>query len=201
MEVQSIPIMNILRWVFSFLSIIFVWSLPLLSTIGFSEPSSNSISAYIANPHATGAMAFVSFTPLLIITEYQDFYIRNRINGVIMKTLLYWSLRMFLLFYGLFIIFTVNYNQTLHQIAVYSFGVSYIIHCLLTIVSINRTILSSIFVIIGAVSFIALLFIDQTPLFWAVECVGFSSMVLFTPFEITQNQSNCLLDRDELVIV
>lgn len=55
------------RLIFSLLGIIYVWSLPLLADIGFAQKNATSISGFIANPPATGGMAFVSFSPLVLI--------------------------------------------------------------------------------------------------------------------------------------
>ena len=67
--------------------VVYVWALPYLSYIGFAEPKSNSISAYIANPPATGAMSAISFIPLTLIWEYQDIIIENT---TIRKCKLFW---------------------------------------------------------------------------------------------------------------
>ena len=68
---------NIKRFLFSTVGIVYVWSLPLLAYIGFAEKNSNSISAFISNPQATGAMAAVSFMPISLMWEYQDIYIKT----------------------------------------------------------------------------------------------------------------------------
>ena len=65
------------RILFSLLGIIYVWSLPLLAEIGFAQRNATSISGFIANPPATGAMAFISFTPLVLMWEYQYYVIKK----------------------------------------------------------------------------------------------------------------------------
>lgn len=184
MNTYSQPIFSLLRWFLTFISILFVWSLPILGELGFAESSGNSISDYIANPHATGAMAFISFIPLLTICEYQDYYLNSKVTGVLQQIVLYWSLRMFVFFYGMFIIITVNYNQTLHSMAVVLFGISFIIHGILSMLHITKSYISIFTISVGIVSFISLQFIGQNILYWCVECIGFTAMVLFTPIEI-----------------
>ena len=41
----------------SLLIIVYIWCLPLLSRIGFAEKNKTTISGFIANSHATGALA------------------------------------------------------------------------------------------------------------------------------------------------
>ena len=61
------------RLLSSLVGIIYVWSLPLLADLGFAQPGSTSISKFIANAPATGAMAAISFIPMTLMWEYQDY--------------------------------------------------------------------------------------------------------------------------------
>ena len=64
--------LNLSRIISSGAIILYIWSLPYLARIGFAEKGATSISEFIANAHATGALAALSFTPLTLMWEYQD---------------------------------------------------------------------------------------------------------------------------------
>ena len=61
--------------------IVYIWCLPYLSSIGFAEHDGNSISEFIANAHATGALAALSFRPLNFpSSSLVQIYTRKRQN-------------------------------------------------------------------------------------------------------------------------
>ncbi len=181
-------------------AVAYVWSLPLLSKIGFAENNSTSISAFIANPPATGAMAAVSFIPLTLVWEYQDNILEHipiipaRTVGWVCQTL-YYSTAIYQISYGTFLICTYGYVKNwIHTTTVVTFCSSFIIHTLITLTysmpsKITKTILglgtsSSIVLIIMTILNIHNIF------FWFFECIGISCMFIFTPIEwmiITNN--------------
>ena len=157
--------------------------MPYLATIGFSEPGSTSISAFIANPRATGGMAAVSFMPFTLMWEYQDMIIAqsdNKNNFII----LYYTLPMVQFFYGLFLTCTVGYvPMWVHSGTVFIFGTSFLAHSAGVCKSIQPNKITKITLGIGVCAFISLLFVKNM-WFWAMECIGLTSMWLFTPIDL-----------------
>tara|TARA_B100000886_G_scaffold102053_1_gene67796 strand:- start:4144 stop:4731 length:588 start_codon:yes stop_codon:yes gene_type:complete len=185
---------QLVRLGFSIIGIVYVWSLPLLALCGFSEPNSTSISQFISNPPATGAMASISFLPLVLMWEYQDFVISKHVNKESIERKLYLSLASFQLFYGLFLICTDGYvPDELHTCTVVLFSCSFIYHAICVIIYVEPSKFASIILGIGILSFISLL-IAKDMWFWAFECIGFSSMLLYTPIDwILYNSDNSFL--------
>ena len=173
---------SIFRLAASLLGIAYVWSLPLLADIGFAESGSTSISKFIANPPATGAMASISFIPLTLMWEYQDYILSKDLYFNNKKT---WvtSLVLFQFFYGLFLICTDGIAPDwLHTTTVVLFGTSFICHSVVILLYIESRVISKAILCIGILSFLCLLFVKDM-WFWVFECVGFSSMLIFTPME------------------
>ena len=168
------------RLIFSLLGIIYVWSLPLLADIGFAQKNATSISGFIANPPATGGMAFISFSPLVLMWEYQDYVIKRNQERF---ELCYWSLALFQLFYGIFLICTLGYvPEWLHVTSVSLFGCCMIIHYFLILTFMKIMRITQIILLIGIISFAGLLFVDNMWI-WGLECVSFTCMLLFTVLE------------------
>ncbi len=179
--------------------IFYVWFLPILSVIGFAEPNSTSISEFIANPPATGAMSAISFMPLTIMWEYQDFIITKQSPGY---NGLYYSISLFQFFYGCFLICTESYAPLwLHATTVVLFGLGFIIHSVMILIYIETSKLARISLVIGILAFTSLLVVEGM-WFWAMECVGFTSLLLFTPIEWynmkIENDLNILLSENTL---
>jgi hypothetical protein len=164
--------------------IIYVWCLPLLALCGFSQPGSHSISAFIANPPATGAMAAVSFMPLTLMWEFQDSIIETHLEKNKIKKKLYRTLSIFQFFYGCFLTCTETYAPGwLHATTVVLFGSSFAYHGIMTINSIQSTnVYANSVLFVGILSFLSLLFVKGM-WFWAMECLGFTSMLLYTPMQ------------------
>ncbi len=170
-----------LRIFFASSGIIYVWSLPLLSEYGFTQKGSTSISGFIANPPATGAMAAISFMPLTLMWEFQDSVLEKDVKNNIRKKILTFTLSTFQFFYGSFLVCTETYVPLiLHQTTVTLFGLSFIFHSLMIINSVKVNTYTKILLNIGIYAFGCLLF-AQGMWFWAFECIGFSSMLLYTP--------------------
>ena len=171
------------RLFYSLIGIIYVWSLPLLSELGFSEKNSTSISQFISNPQATGAMSAISFIPLTLMWEYQDLYLNIFKSNISNKYVIEYSLSLFQIFYSLFLIFSVSYAPMwLHTTVVIMFCISFIIHSIYINHFISINLITKIILIIGCISFFCLLF-AKGMWFWVCECIGFSSMILFTPID------------------
>ena len=168
------------RLFFSLFGILYVWFLPLLADIGFAEKGSTSISAFIANPPATGAMAFISFLPLVLMWEYQDYIIsRDKVHYKICK----YSLSLFQFFYGVFLTCTYGYAPDwLHSTSVGLFGCFMIIHYSLILMFIEFWRITQIVLATGIISFFGLIFVEGM-WFWAFECISFSAMLSFTALE------------------
>ena len=186
---MNYPEISRLKLVASSIAIGYVWMLPVLATLGFAEKGGTSISEFIANPHATGAMAVSSFIPLNLVLEYQEYQIKTHQRGT-------WiTLVMFLLSYGAFLICTVNYTPLIHSVVVALFGVCFIIHSMYIICYINPSHRGKIVLSIGILAFASLLLVNGM-WFWMMECIGFSCMVLFTPVELYQS-SNVPYELDD----
>ena len=57
------------------IGILYPWMLPFLAKGGFAERGSDSVSEYIANAHATGAMAVATAGPLYWIVRFQETFV------------------------------------------------------------------------------------------------------------------------------
>ena len=163
--------------------ILYVWSLPYLSTVGFSQPGGTSISEFIANAHATGALAALSFRPLNLMWEYQ-YYVIKHTSCPLGKEILGWTMTSYQFFYGGFLVCTVNYVPLwMHRTTVTLFVISFMLHSIMTIIYTKPRLLGQIELIIGVVACMWLPFAKGLE-FWAFECIGYSMMMLFTPTEI-----------------
>ena len=167
----------------SLLIIVYIWCLPLLSRIGFAEKNETTISGFIANSHATGALAALSFTPLTLMWEYQRYLLR-KIQYKKYKNKLSVSLSVYQFFYGGFLVCTVNYvPDWLHTTTVVLFSVTFVGHSCITMYCIQPTLLGKMDLVLGIVGCTCLLFVKGL-WFWFFECIGFTSMMLFTPIEL-----------------
>jgi len=167
--------------IFSSLGVLFyIWLLPLLSNYGFAE-NGTSISEFISNAHATGALAALSFTPLCLMWEYQNIYLINKYES---SKYIYFTLSGYQFFYGCFLVCTVNYvPDWLHFTTVFLFCTNFVIHSLAILYLTKYSTFGKIDLIIGLLACLMLLFVKGI-WFWAFECIGFTSMILFTPIEI-----------------
>ncbi len=177
------------RIITSLFVIPYVWLLPLLSKYGFAESPGYSISEFIANPHATGALAALSFSPLILMWEYQSYLLEDKKYDK-QKCTLDISLSSYQFFYGSFLVCTVNYVPFwLHFLTVFLFSFAFVIHSFLIMYHIKLSIGAKIDLSIGCCAAFFLLFVKGIS-FWLCECIGFSSMILFTPIEVMTNQLN-----------
>jgi hypothetical protein len=172
-----------IRLIISLAGILYVWFLPILANIGFTVKGSTSISEFISNPPATGAMAAISFMPLTLMWEYQDVIIEKDISDKSTRNILTISLSSYQLFYGIFLICTYGYVPIwLHTLSVVLFCLSFIIHSIILMYKLKTQNVTKMILFIGIFSFICLGFASDMS-FWMFESIGFSSMLLFTPLE------------------
>jgi len=190
------------------LGVLYVWSLPLLSIVGFAESNSNTVSEFIANPPATGAMASVSFMPLTIMWQYQNIIMHTKPIHVIRKMTI--SLCCYQLSYSMFLICTDSYvSDLLHFISVFLFCGFYFIHGFCIIYYLRPSYIATTIFTIGVLSLLVLIMmmiieLHTTLWFWGAECVGLSCMFLFAPCEwyyklnklnlMEQNNRNVIAD-------
>ena len=166
--------------------IVYIWSLPYLSYIGFAEPVGNSISEFIANAHATGALASLSFTPLTLMWEYQDFRVIN-VCSQKGKIILYSTLVAYQFFYAGFLVCTVNYAPIwLHTTTVTLFCIAFVFHSVMTMYYTQPSLFGQLELIIGILACACMPF-AQGLWFWVCECIGYSMIMLFTPTELLLN--------------
>lgn len=163
----------------SFTGIIYVWSLPSLSKIGFTEKNATTISGFICNPQATGAMASLSFLPFILMNEYQYIYIDKK-DTILNKTLL-----LFEISYGMFLSFPVTYvSIQIHEVSVICFSLSFIIHSYFILYDIQFNKITKVLLSIGSICFMLLSVLNPNHLtYWFVECICFTCMILFTPLD------------------
>lgn len=175
-----------------FLPIVYIWSLPLLAKLEFARPfylkknelmydkdkPSTSISSFISNPQATGAMAVLTYYPLVIMSKYQ---LENKnIESS-------FSLYLFQIFYGAFLICSISYVPSiLHSLVVIIFCLSFLFHSYIVITKIQPNTITKILLIVSGFSLVALIKAEGL-WYWGFECIGLSAMVLFTPIDLIIN--------------
>lgn len=180
--------LKVFKFSSSIVGILYVWTLPALSLIGFTEPHAKSVSAFIANPPATGAMAAVSFMPLTLMWQYQNIVISKMKNPRI-ERLLGTTLCCYQLSYSAFLICTENYaSDALHFSSVVIFCTSFLLHSGCIIFYLDPCVITQIIFGTGITSGIMLIYLiisnkTNSLWFWAIESLGLSCMFLFTPIE------------------
>mmetsp|Transcript_107603 Transcript_107603/g.332329 ORF Transcript_107603/g.332329 Transcript_107603/m.332329 type:complete len:247 (+) Transcript_107603:131-871(+) len=189
------PNIGKLRWFGTLLPVAYVWALPLLSTIGWAHKCPHwprcwstgaSVSDFIANTHATGAMAAVFFFPSMHLWLNVQ-HIRH--HRCVLPTLV-----VFQVCFGLFLMCPVSEVPSLHGWAVLVFCTSALVHygIILRFCAEHRYRQCQVTLCIAIASF-ALIFLlvvvsrfDRTLipthvpfLFYFCEAVGLSSMAVF----------------------
>ena len=185
-ETNTKPTVSNYRLYASLLIIPYIWCLPFLSDIGFAENNATSISGFIANAHATGALAALSFNPLILMWEYQMYLLSKKIYEKY-RNILWTSLTLYQGFYGSFLVCTVNYvPDWLHTTTVVLFCTAFVAHSCIIMYYLRPTLIGNIDLLMGIISCSCLLF-AKGMWFWAFECIGFTSMILFTPIEVVNS--------------
>lgn len=159
--------------------IVYIWSLPILSKIGFASKNESSISGYIATPPATGAMAVLSYLPLTLMSEYVENTCEEK------KRYMDFSLTMFKFFYGLFLICTFHYcPYYIHMSIVFLFCFSYSIHAFFTILFLQPNIITSVILLIGTLCFSMIPIVCNSKYMFFVESIGLTCIFMFTPVDL-----------------
>eukprot|EP00928_Gymnodinium_smaydae_P086690 TRINITY_DN710_c0_g3_i1.p1 TRINITY_DN710_c0_g3~~TRINITY_DN710_c0_g3_i1.p1 ORF type:complete len:297 (+),score=38.24 TRINITY_DN710_c0_g3_i1:100-891(+) len=187
-----------LRVVGTLLPIIYVWSLPFLAQVGFAhkcptypacDAEGASISNFIANAHATGAMAACYYYPAIQMWLNAQ-YVRH-------YPYVYETLGIFQICFGMFLMCPVTEVPNLHFSSVLAFCISALFHCktltrqcagarlrlcrLLLIIAVGS--FASLFVLAMITGFSGDWVPNNVPmLFWCLECCGLTSITLFTLF-------------------
>ncbi|CAK0873752.1 unnamed protein product [Prorocentrum cordatum] len=183
-----------LRFMGAALPVLYVWSLPLLAEAGFAHKCANyprcdrtgmSVSNFIANAWATGAMAACFFYPALYVWLNAE-YVRH--HRFVFPTLV-----VFQASFGIFITCPVTELPNWHAPAVLLFCIAALVHygLLMRYCTSNRLRLCQALVSIAIAAFMVVftlmiighldgnMLIDNVPvLFWMMECCGLSSMAL-----------------------
>ena len=174
----------------SIIGILYIWNLPNLSFIGFAESNSKSVSAFIANPPATGAMAAVSFMPMTLMWQYQNIIIYKEYKDTSINNIVTTSLCTYQVCFSLFLICTDGYVPGwLHFTTVVLFCLSFFVHAGCIVYYFNPSNYTKIIFGIGSSSLVVLLIIvvfqlqDKGMWFYIMECIGLTCMFLFTPLE------------------
>lgn len=180
---------KVLEWLLTLIGISYPWMLYGLSLVGFSAPGKFSISGFIETPAATGAMAVATAGPIWIMFEFERVCNQIRPQGKDRSI----SLGMFLTGYAGFLVCNVSEFETLHYGFVLVFIIGFSMHAVLRLRD-NIGVLASdvaakVVILIGVVVFIVLAAMvlaekNDSLAFWAVECIGFTMLMLFTPLEL-----------------
>ena len=161
------PAISKYRLYSSLLVVPYIWCLPLLAKIGFAEDAT-SISGFIANAHATGASAALSFNPLILMWEYQ-IYLVSQQKYKKYKNILCVSLTLYQLFYGSFLICTTNYVPAwLHTTTVVLFTTTFVGHSFVIMYFTPPTWVGNMDLIIGILGCVCLL-LAKGLWFWGFE--------------------------------
>ena len=190
------------RFITSTGCIIYVWILPLLAKINFTEKEQTSISGFISNPPATGAFAVLSYVPLITMWEYQHHLCITRELEKSTQNKLYHSICLFQFCYGLGMICNINYTPYWVCVAcLVCFILSYINHSFLLVQYTSPSKFGDYLLKINCACFIILPFTTQMA-YWGMECTCYTLMMLYTPLEIIyylmEESEKNLVDVDEI---
>ena len=198
---------SIIDYIFFFITIAYVWSIPKLSQLSFYEGDSKkqfgnykgawSISQYIASPPATGAMAFCYFNTNIKMILLNEKLIKN-IRSSNLATILLFFRFIYILFFNIFLIVTFTYVPKIHSIVVGIFMIAFILHSISFIILMRKykynkdldhnLIIGEIILAVGIFSAIMiglsllgiLKNVVKTQRFWLLECIGLTAMPIFT---------------------
>eukprot|EP00930_Biecheleria_cincta_P090432 TRINITY_DN79810_c0_g1_i1.p1 TRINITY_DN79810_c0_g1~~TRINITY_DN79810_c0_g1_i1.p1 ORF type:complete len:244 (+),score=9.75 TRINITY_DN79810_c0_g1_i1:43-774(+) len=186
-----------LRAVGTLLPILYVWCLPFLGKLGFAhlctdfprcDSTGASVSDFISNDHATGAMAALFFYPNLFLWK-NALHVRD--------TYVYRTLGTYQASFGLFLACPVTEVPNLHGMAVCLFCITGLAHnnkmlkhcegqtklLCQRLLKIAMMAFVVIFLLVWVARFDENLLPDNCPYcFWISECVGLSSMIIFPLF-------------------
>jgi len=180
-----------------------------------------SVSYFIGTPPATGAMSFFSSIPILSMWFYgtgdTEWLIDGGTNSIVQKANML-SLFVFQVCYGLFLVFTFCYQETLHFLAVGMFILSLAVHFLIIAGVLfwygpglgpsatwtkapGRTIfglctLGVVSLAFGVLTPVSASWLGQHA-FWLGECIGLSSGCLIAPVCITLSSTDAKAEEEQ----
>lgn len=101
----------------------------------------------------------------------------------------------FLVGYAGFLICNVTKYETAHYVFVTTFALGFAMHAYLRYIDLNRG-PAKLILVLGILAFLTMLlmviFEVDSIAFWAVECVGFTMLLLFTPVELYVSKQSIL---------
>lgn len=201
---------GVLRIVGTVIPVVYLWSLPLLAKLGFANTCPGfpkcdhegvSVSRYIDNTHGTGAMAAVFFFPSL--------HLWLNAEQVSEGSLVYPTLFLFQLGFGMFLICPISLDPNLHPWAVCLFCVSALVHygvvlkhCAGSRLKYCRALLcvaifafAGVFILTCIASAYPTVLPNNCPwLFYIMEATGLSTMAVFPMLWYREVENNRLED-------
>ena len=169
-------------YAFTLIGVLYPWFLPLLAEADFAAKGSKSISAFIETPAATAGMAVCTAGPIWLILKLEE-----RLASGSTFSLRRLSIYAFLLTYAGFLICNVSTYKDAHYTFVALFALSFSVHAFLRLHDLSSP-GARLAVYMGGVAFTTMLFLliaqVDSLAFWAVECFGFTMLLLFTPIEL-----------------
>ena len=172
-------------YVATFCGVAYPWLLPALAEANFAVKGSHSISAFIETPSATAGMAIATVGPIWLMFTLEN-QLREKYQGV-SRWIRQLSFYGFLIAFAGFLICNVSKYEIAHYVFVGTFVLMFGVHAFLRLHDLENK-WAKLTLIIGGAAFlvmIVLLIADVDSIaFWAVECVGFTMLLLFTPLEL-----------------
>lgn len=195
-----------LRWFGTLLPVLYIWALPILADAGFAHKcrrwprcknTGASVSDFIANTHATGAMAAVFFFPAMHLWLNVQ-AIRDR-DTCAMPTLI-----IFQICFGFFLVCPVSEVPRLHGMAVLAFCTAGVVHNVIALryCSRHRQCQCQALLCVALLAFAAVFLLviisrldptfipEKCPMiFYFCEAVGLSSMAVFPMLWYVETQN------------
>ncbi len=183
--------MRFFALVYFVLPVAYTWSLPLLASVGFAVPFSpakfprRSISAYMSNARATGAMAAVMMPSFIMMwVNVLNFYYTKAIVA---------SLALFQVGFSVMLVFTVTWNLRVHKFGVLLMSIGAFLYCFSMIKSARQHIAQTALLIVAIVCFgfmvlVAALNLKQMAglerYFYVAEVTGLAAIVANVPLVV-----------------
>ena len=176
------------------LPIMYTWSLPALASVGFAVPFDPakfprpSISAYMSNARATGAMAVVMVPTFVMmwINLFNTYY----------TTIILVSLVLFQLGFSIMVICTVSWNLTMHKSGVFMMCVGAFLYCFSMLEKPQQHIIQTLLLAVGILCFGIMLVVAALNLhklagferyFYFAEVIGLTAIVAYVPIIVWRN--------------
>lgn len=191
-EKNQLTLVRCFLFLGSFLPFVYIWSLPLLQKTGYANEGDvgsdtdvgiYTVSGYISTTEATGGMAATFFWPILFMWHGPKHKITNRFTGLSFLTIF-----VFQISFGVFLSNPTTYNNTVHVISVGVFCLAAIVHLTYVAhkgVNDGRANVALVTGILGFSGVVIMNFvIIKGMLFWAVECIGLTGLIWYTPIVV-----------------